>query len=183
MSDAGNGAVRHGTAQFFCRYFFGRDRLDDGRARKEHVRCILDHEDKVHQSRAVYSTAGAGPHDDGNLRDDARCSRIIHENASKARQGINTFLDAGTAGIIDADDRRPHLQGHFLHLGNLVGMHFAKGTAFDGKIFGVGEDQTAADRTVAGNDAVAGDFLFLHVEIHTAMMDELPHFGEAAFIK
>lgn len=62
-------------------------------------------------------------------------------------------------------------------------MHFAKGTAFDGKIFGVGEDQTAADRTVAGNDAVAGDFLFLHVEIHTAMMDELPHFGEAAFIK
>ena len=37
VSDAGNGAVRHGTAQFFGRYFFGRDRLDDGRARKEHV--------------------------------------------------------------------------------------------------------------------------------------------------
>ena len=62
-------------------------------------------------------------------------------------------------------------------------MHFAKRTAFDGKIFGIGEDQTAADRTVAGNDAIAGDFLFLHVEIHAAMMNELPHFGEAAFIK
>ena len=183
MSDAGNRAVRHGAAQFFSRYFFGRDRLDDGRARKEHVRRIFDHEDEVHQGRAVYSTAGAGPHNDGNLRDDARCSRIIHEDAAKPGQGIDAFLDAGTAGIIDADDGSPHLQGHFLHLGNLVGMHFAKGTAFNRKIFGIGKDQTAADRTVAGNDAVAGDFLFLHVEIHTAMMDELPHFGEAAFIK
>ena len=64
-----------------------------------------------------------------------------------------------------------------------MSVHFAERTAFDRKIFGISEDQAAAYRTVAGNDAVAGDFLFLHVEIHAAMMDELPHFREAAFIK
>ena len=175
--------MRHGAAQFFGRHFFGRDRLDNGRAREEHIRRILDHEDEVHQGRTVYGTAGAGPHDDGDLRDDARCGRIIHEDAAKTGQSIDAFLDAGTAGVIDADDRGSHLQSHFLHLGDFMSVHFAERTAFDRKIFGISEDQAAAYRTVAGNDAVAGDFLFLHVEIHAAMMDELPHFREAAFIK
>ena len=175
--------MRHGAAQFFGRHFFGRDRLDDGRAREEHIRRILDHEDEVHQGRTVYGTAGAGPHDDGDLRDDARCGRIIHEDAAKTGQSIDAFLDAGTAGVIDADDRGSHLQSHFLHLGNLMGVHFTKGSAFNGKIFGIGKDQSAPYRTVAGNDAVAGDFFFLQTEMSTAMMDKLPHFRKAAFIK
>ena len=117
------------------------------------------------------------------MRDDAGCSRIIHKNAAEAGKGIDAFLDAGTTGIIDTDNRCAHLEGHFLHLGDLMGVHFAERTAFDSEIFGIGKDQTAPDRTVTRDDAVAGDFRFLHVEIHAAMMNELPHFGEAAFIK
>ena len=175
--------MRHGTAQFFCRDFFRRNRFDDSRAGEEHIGRILDHEDEVHQGRAVNGTAGTGPHDDGQLGNDAGRRCVVHKNSAKAGQGIDAFLNASAAGIIDTDDRCPHLESHFLHLSNLMGMHFAKGSAFNGKIFGIGKDQSAPHRTITGNDAVTGNFLFLHAEMGPAMMDKLPHFREAAFIK
>ena len=175
--------MRHGTAQFFCRDFFRRNRFDDSRAGEEHIGRILDHEDEVHQGRAVNGTAGTGPHDDGQLGNDAGRRCVVHKNSAKAGQGIDAFLNASAAGIIDTDDRCPTLESHFLHLSNLMGMHFAKGSAFNGKIFGIGKDQSAPHRTITGNDAVTGNFLFLHAEMGTAMMDKLPHFRKAAFIK
>lgn len=175
--------MSHGAAEFFCRDFFRRDRFDDRRAGEEHVRRIFNHEYKVHQGRAINGTTGTGPHDDGQLRNDAGSRRIVHKDAAETGQGIDAFLNAGAAGIVDANDRGSHLEGHFLHLGNLMGVHFTKGSAFNGKIFGIGKDQSAPYRTVAGNDAVAGDFFFLQTEMSTAMMDKLPHFRKAAFIK
>ena len=94
VSDAGNRVMSHGAAEFFCRDFFRRDRFDDRRAGEEHVRRIFNHEYKVHQGRAINGTTGTGPHDDGQLRNDAGSRRIVHKDAAETGQGIDAFLNA-----------------------------------------------------------------------------------------
>ena len=84
VRDARARAVRDGAAELLRRDFLSRDRLDDGRARDEHLARVLDHEDEVRDGRAVDSAARARSHDDRNLRDDARSGRIAEEDAAEA---------------------------------------------------------------------------------------------------
>ena len=183
MRHAGNGIVRYGTAQVFCRHFFHSDRFDDLRSRNEHVARVLYHVDEIGQGRTVDGTAGTGSHDDRNLGNDSGRLGIIHKDAAKSGKGIDTFLDAGTAGIIDTDNGSSHFECHFLYLADLVGMHFPKRAAFDGKIFCIGKDEAAIDIAVSRDDAVAGDFLLFHAKIGAAVMDKLADFGKTAFVK
>src|SRR3546814_20800359 len=56
--------------------------------------------------RAVDRTAGARPHDDGNLRHHARGQHIALEHFGIAGKAVDAFLDAGTAGIVQRSDER-----------------------------------------------------------------------------
>jgi hypothetical protein len=56
------------------------------------------HEHKVRHGGAVHGAASAGPHDYGDLRDDARGVHVALEDLRVAREGVDALLDAGTAG-------------------------------------------------------------------------------------
>ena len=170
------------------RQALGRHRLvGDGlhhvRAGDEHVGGVAHHEDEVGHGRRIDVAAGAGAHDDGDLRDDAGRQHVALEHFGVAAECGHAFLDARAAGVVDADDRRAVPQRHVLHLLDLFGMRLRERAAEDGEILGEEEDGAAVDRTPAGDDAVAGDLLLLHAEIGRAVLDEHVEFLERAFVE
>ena len=175
--------MRDSAAEFLSRDFLSRDRLDDGRARDEHLARALHHEDEVRQSRAVDSAASARSHDDGNLRDNARSRRVAVEDAGIAGECVNGFLDAGAARIVDADARCAHLHREILNLPDLVRVLLAERAARDREVLSKCVDEAAVNRAVARDNTVGREILFLHAEVRAAMLHEHIEFDERAFIK
>src|SRR6185436_12961325 len=65
----------------------------------------------------------------------------------------------------------------------LRGMGLAERAAEDGEVLRERVDEPALHGPVAGDDAVAGDALLVHVEVHRAMDDELVELLERARIE
>jgi hypothetical protein len=162
-----------GAAELFRGHRLVGDGLDHLRAGHEHVARVAHHEDEVGHRRGVDVAAGAGAHDHRDLRDDAGGGDIALEDLAIAAERRDALLDAGAAGVEQADDRRAHLQRHVLDLHDLLGMCLGKRAAEDGEILREDEDRAAVDRAPAGDDAVAGDLLGLvHAEIDAALLHE-----------
>ena len=70
-------------------------------------------------------------------------------------QGGDGVLDAGAAGVLDADDRAADFDGHVHDFADFAAEGDADGSAVDGFVVGVDGDGASADATVAGDDAVA----------------------------
>ena len=92
------------------------------------------HEDEVCHRRRVDRTAGAGAHDHGDLRHDPRGEDIALKHLGVTAQRGHTLLNPRTAGIVEPDDRRTHLDGMVHHLADLLGMGLGQGAAEDGEI-------------------------------------------------
>ncbi len=116
---------------------------------------LLDHEDEVGDGGRVHGSAGAGAHDGGDLRDDARGERVAQEDVGVAGERLHAFLDAGAAGIVEADDGSADAHGGVHDLDDLGGVGFRERAAEDGEVLGEDEDQAAFDAAVAGDEAVA----------------------------
>src|SRR5690606_40629049 len=104
VADAGLAGVHAGAAQVFEGDFFVGDTLDHFRPGDEHVGGIAHHENEVGQGRGVDCSAGAGPHDGADLRDDAGGHGVAQEDVGIAAQRDNARLNAGAAGGVEADD-------------------------------------------------------------------------------
>ena len=180
---AGDPVVRHGTAEGFCGNFFTGNGLDDLRTGDKHFTGALHHEDEIGDGRGIHRTAGTRAHDDGNLRNDTARHRVVVEDAAIAGQGVNAFLNPGTAGVIDADHRAADLHGRFLGRRDLLRMHFTQRTADDREVLCGGIGHTAVDQAVAGHNTVPGRFFFLHAEIDTAVFHEQAGFDKGVRIK
>ena len=119
-----------------------------------------------------------------NLRNDARGQHIALEHLAIAAERRNAFLDAGAAGVEQADDRRAVAQRHVLDLGDLGGVGLGERAAEHGEVLGEDIDDAAVDRAPAGDDAVAGDLVVLvHAEIDAAMLHEHVEFLERAVVE
>src|SRR6202011_4047476 len=127
---------------------------------------------EVGHGRRVDVAAGARAHDYGNLRNDPRCIDVALEDLSVTPERGDAFLDAGAAGIKQADDRRPRLHGQVLDLDDLLRMGLAQRAAEHREILGEGEDGAAVDGAPAGDDAVAGNFGLFHAELGRPVLDE-----------
>ena len=138
----------------------------------EHVARVLHHEDEVGHRRRVDVAAGARAHDDGDLRDDAGGHHVAREHLAVAAEGVDALLDAGAAGVEQADDRRTVLQRHVLDLGHLAGVAARQRAAHDGEVLGEDVDDAPVDGAPAGDDAVAGGLLLLHAEVGAGVLDE-----------
>ena len=81
-------------------------------------------------------------------------------------------MNAGAAGIVEADDRRadPHRLVH--NLADLLGMGLRQGTAEDREILAKHKHQPAVDGAIAGDHPVTWHLLVLYAEIHRAVLDE-----------
>ena len=101
----------------------GADHVGTGHV---HVGGVLHHEDEVGDGRRIDVAARAGPHDHADLGDDARGQGVLEEDVGIAGEGFHAFLDAGAAGVEQADDRGAVGQGHGLELDDLGRMRAGK---------------------------------------------------------
>ena len=159
------------------------DGFDDIGAGDEHVAGVAHHEDEIGHRRRIDVAARARPHDQRDLRDDARGQHIALEHFAIAAERRHALLDARPAGVEQADDRRAVLQRHILQLGDFLRMRLAQRAAEHGEILGEDEDGAAIDRAPAGDDAVAGNLGLLHAEIGAAMLDEHVEFLERSMVE
>ena len=182
----GDGAllrVGRGTAKLFSRDDLIGDGFNHIGAGDEHVRAVFDHEDKVSHRGAVDRPTRARPHDQTDLRDDARGHDIALKHLAISRQRGHALLNTRAAGIVDADDGRAVLHRHIHDLADLLAMGFGHRAAHHGEILTEHINLTAIDCAPAGDHAIACWAVFLHLEIGAAMGDEHVEFLETALIK
>ena len=74
-------------------------------------------------------------------------------------------------------------QGEIHDFGDFPGVGFGERAPEDGEVLREDINQTAADSTVAGDEAVAGRALRFHAEIVGVMPDEFIEFFERAFVE
>ena len=172
VGDARLRVVAHRPAELLELDFLAGHGLDHFRAGDEHVRGLFDHEDEVGHRRRVDGAAGAGAHDQADLRDHAGALDVADEDVAVGAERDDALLDPGAAGVVDADHRRPDLGGEVHHLAHLLRHHLAEAAAEDGEVLGEDEDRAAFDRPVAGDDGVAPGPFLLHLEVVGAVADE-----------
>ena len=126
VGDGGFLRVGAGAAQLFGGDDLVGDGLDHVRAGDEHVGAVAHHEDEVGHGRRIDGTAGAGAHDDGNLRHDAGRLDVALEDLGVTGERIHTLLDAGAAGIVEADHRSAVAQRHIHDLAYLLRMRLGE---------------------------------------------------------
>ena len=183
VGNAGFRGVGHRPAQFLVGDGLVGHGLHHVRPGDEHVGGVLDHEDIVGHGRRVDRAAGARPHDQRDLRHHARGQHVALEDLGVAGQGGDAFLDAGAAGIVQADHRSADLDRLVHDLADLLGMGLGERAPEDREILAEHEDQPAVDGAVARHHAVAGDPVGGHPEVGAAVLDEQVPFLERALVE
>ena len=159
------------------------DGLDDVGAGDEHVAGLFGHEGEVGDGGGVDGSAGAGAEDGGDLRDDSAGEGVAEEDVGVAGEGDDAFLDAGAAGVVEADDGGADAEGGVHDLDDLGGVGLGEGAAEDGEVLGEDEDDAAVDAAVAGDEAVAGDSLVGHAEVGGSVGYEFVGLFEGALVE
>ena len=172
-----------GAAQIFETDHFVGDRLDDLRPGDEHVSRLVDHDDKVGDGWRIDGTASTRAHDDGNLRDDTRCTNVAEENFSIGAQRCYTFLNPSATRVVHANNGTPSLERHVKDLANLETVHFPQRAPVDGEILSKGKHLAAVDGSVAGDHAIAWNDVLVHIEVSTAMFDQRVNLLKTTVIK
>ncbi len=183
ISHGGLFRVGRGAAQFFGGHLFIGHGLDHIRAGHEHVRAILDHEDKVGHRRTVDSASCTGAHDHADLRHNTRGLNVALEHLAIACKAVDTFLNTGTAGIVDPDHRRAVFNGHIHDLADLGRMRRRDGPAQNREVLRKDIDHAAVDGAPPGDNAIPRRFLLLHAEISAAVRDKHIELFERAFVQ
>ena len=172
-----------GAAEVLLGHLLVGDGADDLRAGDEHVARLLDHQDEVGDRRRVHRAAGARPHDGGDLRHHAGGERVAQEDVGVAAERRHPLLDAGAAGVVEADDRRPVVHRQVHQLADLGGVGLRQRAAEDGEVLGEDVDQPAVDGAVAADHAVAGDAALGHPEVGAAVGDQRIDLDERAGVE
>src|SRR6202012_911430 len=107
-------------------------------------------EDEAGHRRRVDRAAGAGTHDQADLRDHAAAFDIAGEDVAVGAEADDALLDPGAARVVDADHRRTDPGGHVHDLAHLPRHDLAEAAAEDGEILGEDEAGAAFDLPMAG---------------------------------
>ena len=152
--DAGTAGVRVGTSQLLEGDVLARHRADHVGSGDEHVRGALHHEHEVGDGGGVDGAAGAGAHDQRDLGHHPAGPDVAVEDVTVAGEGGGSLLDPGSAGIVDADDRRADRHGQVHDLADLLGHDLTERAAEHGEVLAEHEHLAAVDGSPAGDDAV-----------------------------
>ena len=108
---------------------------------------------------------------------------VAAEDLAVHAQRRHALLDAGAAGVVDADDRAAGLQREVHHLDDLLAVDLAQRAAEDGEVLGEHGDRAAVDGAVAGDHAVAVRAVVLQAEVGRAVPGELVQLDERALVE
>ena len=174
--------VYAGTAEIFLAHILTRDGFHHLGAGEEHVRNAFEHDDEVGECGRINGTTGAGTADTGDLGHDARSLNVALEDVGKTGEGIDTFLDARTARVVQTDAGRTHFHGQILHFADFLGHGLGERTTVDGEILSIEIDQAAVDGGTAAHHAVAVELFLLHAEVVAAVELEHVELFETSFV-
>ena len=118
-----------------------------------------------------------------DLRDHAGALDVADEDVAVGAERDDALLDAGAAGVVDADHGAADLGRQIHDLDHLLGHHLAERAAEDGEVLGEDAHAAALDRAVAGDDGVAPGPVLLHPELVRAVADERVELLEGAGVE
>ena len=98
------GSVNARSSELFLADFLAENALNDGGTCEEHVGGVLHHDREVCEGRGVNRSTGAGTEYSRDLRHDTGGKDIPLEYLAISGQRIDTLLDPGSAGVIQADE-------------------------------------------------------------------------------
>src|SRR5262245_59440669 len=150
MGHAASAVMSQSAAEFFFGHLFVRDSFDDVRAGDEHVAGFVHHDDEVGNRRRIHGAAGAWAHDGGELRNHAGGYSVSQKDIGVSSQRHDAFLNPGSAGVIQADNRSPHLYCEIHNLADLLRVRFTEGAAEDSEILGEDVHKSTIDSSVPG---------------------------------
>ncbi len=107
---AADGIVSIRASKIFLRHVFVSDGFDDVGACHKHVTGFVDHKNKIGERGRIHSTAGARPHNGGDLRNNSARESVAQKDIRVTGQRDNALLDPRASRIVQADDRRAGFQ-------------------------------------------------------------------------
>ena len=121
----------------------------------------MHHENEVSYGGTIDRSPGAGPHNTGDLGNDAAGPHIAVKDFAVSGEGIHAFLNARAPRIVQTDNRVANSHRQIHHFTDLLSVRFSQGTSDDGKILAENKNFAAVDGAVAGNNPVARDSSWL----------------------
>ena len=149
----------------------------------EHLADVVDHKDKVCDSRAVYSTTGTVSGDNRNLRNITGSHCIIVEDLTITGKGVYSFLNTGSAGIVNTDDRTAVFDCHFNGICNFKSVLLSKSTTDYSKVFRIDNDFFSTNGTISGNYTIIWELTLFNIEGILKVRNVGTYFAERIFIK
>ena len=171
VCDPGRGCVSRGSAQSFEIHFLTGDRLDDVWTRDEHVTAAASHHHEVRQPRRVHRAPRAGTKHEADLRDDTTCLGVAPEEVTEASETPDSFLNAGTNGIEQRDDRQPGRGGRIQQLSHLLSLDLGERSSEHREVLGEHSDAAPLNQAEPSHHAVAAMTLLLQPESAVPVLD------------
>src|SRR5271157_841229 len=183
MAHTRHATVQPGPTEALRIDHFARDLLYHLRTRDEHVAGLLGHENEVRDRWRVHSAAGAWTHDDRNLGDYSGSSDIPIKDIAVSGQTLNAFLNAGSARILDANERETISVSQIHNLADLLGMGNGEASPEHCEILGEHIHSPAVDPAESRDHSVTRDNLLFHAEIGTPVAYEFVDFLEGPIVQ
>ena len=183
VSHTALGGVRQRAAQLFGRHLFVRHRFHHIGAGHEHVRRVFDHEDEVGQGGRIHRTTGRWAHDHADLGHHTAGHDVALEHVGVTAQSGDTFLNSGTARIVQADHGSAHLHGLVHDLADFFCVCLGQRAAQHGEVLAVHKDQSAIDHAVARDHTITGNFVIAHAKVGATVLDEHVPLFEGALVE
>ena len=177
------GRMSVGAPQVLHRHVFVGDGLNDVGPRHEHVRCATHHIREVGDRRRINGAAGAGAEHRRDLRNYTGSKRIAKEDLRVAAERDDAFLDTRATRVVETDDRRAVANGEIHDLHDLLGERFRQRSAEYREILGEDINESTFDLPVAGDDAVAVEFLRIEAEVDRSVENEPIQLDKTSFVQ
>ena len=117
-----------------------------------------------------------------DLRNNSGREHVALEHFAVTAKRCNSLLDARSARIEEADDRRPGSHCQILDFRDFLRVRLRERTSEYGEILGKGKNGTAVHRTPSGNNAVAWDLALVHAELGRTVLDKHVELLERALV-
>src|SRR5215217_7812026 len=170
---SGLGVVGASAAQILHRYIFACHCLDHVRTSDEHLRGLIDHDHEVGKCWGVDVATSSRSHDQRNLRNDTRRVRIAAEDFTVKAEGDHSFLDPGTAALVETDDRTACFEGKVNDLDDFLAIYLTEAAPEDSYILAEHTNRSSLDGAAASDNTIAVGSPLLHAERCRAMPSEL----------
>src|SRR5512133_3197405 len=171
------------AAEILHRHVLAGHCLDHVRTSDEHLRGLVDHDHEVSESWRVDMAASSRSHDQRNLRNDTRRVGIAAKDFTVKAKRDHSFLDAGAAAFVEADDGTAGLERKVNDLDDLLAIYLTQAAAEDCHVLAEDAYRPSVDGAETGDNAVAVGSPLLHTEGRRAMPSEFVQLGEGVGIE